>query len=68
MQKLFDAAIEHIIKRKEFYGTDTAIMNRGQLELILDKPRMVLCGKEQYPELYQKAAVLMESICKAHVS
>lgn len=28
---------------------------------------MVLYGKEQYPELYQKAAVLMESICKAHV-
>lgn len=59
--------VEHIIKGKEFYGTDTAIMNRGQLEFILDKPRMVLYGKEQYPELYQKAAALMESVCKAHV-
>lgn len=59
--------VGHIIKGKEFYGTDTAIMNRGQLEFILDKPRMVLYGKEQYPELYQKAAALMEAVCKAHV-
>lgn len=42
-------------------------MNRGQLESVLNKPKIAFRGKEQYPELYQKAAVLMEAICKTHV-
>ena len=42
------------------------IINKGQLEFALKKPQMVLYGNEQYPELYQKAAALMETITKAH--
>lgn len=43
-----------------------AILNSGQLESALDKPRTVLFGHEQYPELYQKVAILMETLTKAH--
>lgn len=43
------------------------IINEGLLELALEKPSMQLYGIEQYPELYQKAAVLMESLTKLHV-
>lgn len=43
-----------------------SIINKGQLEFALKKPQMILYGNEQYPELYQKAATLMETITKAH--
>lgn len=57
--------VERIIKSREF-GAGSAIINRGQLELALDKPKAAFYGREQYPELHQKAAALMEAICKAH--
>ena len=41
-------------------------MNRGLLEAALERPKTAFYGREQYPELYQKAAVLMEDICKNH--
>ena len=48
------------------YGTNITIVKKGQLEFALEKPKMVVFGHEQYPELYQKAAALMESITKTH--
>lgn len=45
---------------------NAAVMNRGQLEAALEKPGLSMYGRVFYPELYQKAAVLMESICKSH--
>lgn len=42
------------------------IMNRGQLDFALKKPDMNIFGREIYPELHQKTAVLMEAICKSH--
>ena len=48
-------------------NTKLVITNRGQLEFALEKPKMIVYGSEQYPELYQKAAILMETITKAHV-
>ena len=43
-----------------------AILNSGQMESALDEPRAVLFGHEQYPEIYQKVAILMEALTKAH--
>ena len=42
------------------------VINEGQLKFALEKPRMKIYGHEQYPELYQKAAVLMEGLTKIH--
>ena len=47
--------------------TKITIINRGQLEFALEKPRMHMYGHEQYPELYQKAATVMEALTKSHV-
>ena len=58
--------VERILKRPAFYGTDAHVMNRGQLEAALERPKSAFYGREQYPELYQKAAVLMEALCKSH--
>ena len=48
-------------------GTRITIINKGQLEFALEKPKMQLYGNEQYSELYQKAAVVMEALTKSHV-
>ncbi len=48
------------------YNMDITIINKGQFEFVLEKPKIKFYGKEQYLELYEKAAVLMESFTKAH--
>jgi len=59
--------IELIIKQmNKRYNMDVVIINKGQLEFALEKPKTKLFGEEQYPELYQKAAILMETITKIH--
>jgi len=59
--------IELIIKQmNKRYNMDVVITNKGQLEFALQKPMMKLSGTKLYPELYQKAAVLMETITKLH--
>lgn len=59
--------VEAIIRRiNNKYNANIVIINRGQLKFALTKPQMSLYGYEQYPELYQKAATLMETIAKVH--
>ena len=59
--------VEFILKRlNKTHRSGISVINRGQLEFALEKPRMTLFGAEQYPELHQKAAVLMETITKSH--
>lgn len=58
-----DKAIKILNSR---FGARTSVINEGQLDFALEKPRMSLHGAELYPELYQKAAVLMETLCKSH--
>lgn len=53
-------------KLNERYKIDATIINKSQLEFILEKPQMHIFGQEQYPKLYQKAAVLMEGLTKIH--
>ena len=48
------------------FGARASVINEGQLDFALEKPRMSLRGAELYPELHQKAAVLMETLCKSH--
>lgn len=48
------------------HGANAAILNKGQLDSALKKPDLSLYGKEFYPLMYEKAAVLMEAICKHH--
>ncbi len=57
------AIIEEINKSQH---TKIVIINNGQLEFALEKPRMNIYGNEKYSELYQKAAILMETITKVH--
>lgn len=45
---------------------EIVITNKGQLEFALEKPKLNIRGVDMYPELYQKAAVLMETIAKTH--
>ena len=59
--------VEFILKRlNKTHRSGISVINRGQLEFALEKPRMTLFGAEQYPELHQKAAILMETVTKSH--
>ena len=53
-------------KLNKHHGINITVINEGQLKFALEKPRMQIYGHEQYPELYQKAAVLMEGLTKIH--
>lgn len=48
------------------FDAGATVINEGQLGFALEKPAMSLHGRALYPELYQKAAVLMETLCKSH--
>ena len=55
--------VEQMNKR---YNMNVGFVNEGQLQFALEKPKMEIFGHQQYPELYQKAAALMETLTKAH--
>ncbi len=60
--------IHNIIRvMNEHHGTNVTIMNKGQLRSILEMPKLEVFGHQQYPELYQKAAKMMELLIKRHV-
>lgn len=40
--------------------------NHGMLEYVCEKPFLVTFGQEQYPDLFQKAAVLMYALARGH--
>ncbi|MCH7560330.1 MAG: tetratricopeptide repeat protein [Thaumarchaeota archaeon] len=67
---MFYVTISHIktfIKQlNKRHGASINIQNKGQLEFALEKPKLTLHGNNIYPEIYQKAAVLMETINKLH--
>ena len=59
--------IQTIVDRINKDGkTNATVVNKGQLEFALAKPQMQIRGYEIYPELYQKAATLMEGLTKIH--
>ena len=41
-------------------------MNPSALELALELPKKCLYGKELYPDLFEKAAVLMRELIRGH--
>ena len=59
--------VKSIIKQlNKRYDMNVVIINEGQLQFALEKPKMVIFDHQQWPELYQKAAILMETVTKAH--
>lgn len=42
------------------------VLNPGVLELALELPRKCLYGRELYPDLFDKAAVLMRELIRGH--
>ena len=43
------------------------ILNPGMLEIALEPPKKRLYGRELYPDLFEKAAVLMRELIVVHV-
>jgi len=43
------------------------ILNLGMLEMALELPKKRLYGRELYPDLFEKAAVLMRELIVGHV-
>ena len=62
----YDDMTDMVSALNRYHRIDATIMNKGQLEFALEKPDTSFGGMEQYPELYQKASILMETICKSH--
>ena len=59
--------VEAIIKKiNEHDKMNATIINEGQLEFALARPRIQVYGHEHYPELCHKAAILMEGLTKSH--
>lgn len=46
----------------EKYGGSTGIRNEKVLELLVNKPKMILEGKDAYPTLFNKAAVVCHAL------
>jgi death-on-curing protein len=54
---------EKIVKR--FNITD-GVINRSNLESVVERPNTVINNKEMYPDVYSKAASLLEGIIRWH--
>lgn len=51
----------------EATGGSAGLREPGLLAAIADKPHAIFGGKDLYPEMYDKAAALFESLCNYHV-
>lgn len=47
-------------------GDDVAVRDYGLLESALARPRASVFGEDAYPDLYLKAAALMQSLARNH--
>lgn len=67
MEKLTPDELKHIhnemLKR---YGGLPGEKNPGMVDYVCDKPFLISFGHELYPDIFQKAAVLMYSIARGH--
>jgi len=55
-----------IIETHDKIAERSHVLNLGTLELALELPKKCLYGKELYPDLFDKAAVLMRELIKGH--
>ena len=62
----YDDMVDVVDTMNRYHRINATIMNKGQLDFALGKPDQSFGGKEFYPELHQKASILMETICKSH--
>jgi death-on-curing protein len=54
-------------KIQNTFKTTTGIKNPGLIQAVVERPDQVLYGKESFPDIYLKAAALMEALMRWHV-
>jgi death-on-curing protein len=50
----------------EDFGGSHGVRDEGRLQSVVDAPRQEVFGKEQYPTIYEKAAVYLRNIIGDH--
>ncbi len=50
----------------ESFGGGAGVRDLGALKAAIDRPKSTFSGQELYPTLFEKAAVLLESLCQNH--
>ncbi len=50
----------------EDYGGSHGVRDEGRIQSVIDAPRQEVFGVEQYPHVYEKAAVYMRNIIADH--
>lgn len=61
-----DDLVEIHEKVQKKFNTTSGILNKGNLDTIVNIPNRSVFGKEIYPTIYQKAAALLVNITKLH--
>ncbi|AOM84447.1 type II toxin-antitoxin system death-on-curing family toxin [Salisediminibacterium beveridgei] len=62
-----DAVLIHYLIMKRYgEGEPAGVKDEGLLESALHRPKQTLFGEDAYPSLWEKAAVLFQSILKNH--
>jgi death on curing protein len=55
-----------ILETRDTVPEQTHVLKPGVLELALELPRKCMYGQELYPDLFEKAAVLMRELIRGH--
>ncbi len=50
----------------ESFGGGAGVRDLGALKAAIDRPKSTFSGQELYPTIFEKAAVLLESLCQNH--
>ena len=50
----------------EDFGGSHGVMDENRLQSVVQAPKQIIFGKEQYPSLYEKAAVYLRNIIGDH--
>ena len=50
----------------EDFGGSHGVNNEGRLKSVVDAPKQIIFGKEQYPTIFDKAAVYLRNIVGDH--
>lgn len=67
MEKLYPHELRHIHDTMlEHYGGLSGEKNPGMIEYVCEKPFAVVFDHERYPDLFEKASVIMFSLARGH--
>lgn len=62
---MYHLTLKELLSLAERLGTEE-VRDYGLLDSALARPQASVCGQDAYPDLYQKAAALMESLARTH--